>query len=334
MNVVNRPLSITGKAVIDPPFLLAPMAGVTHSAFRRLVADFGGQGALYTEMLSTTALVAENLQTSPFTKRRTSEGAVVYQLRMTGREDVGKVVEKLRSIDPFGIDINLGCPAPEVRKSGGGAGLFDDGEGLRKILADVRTHWNGILTVKCRLGRPRDDWKTVFSERMKLFEDSGVDAVTVHPRFSDEKLKRRARWELFPWIASLTGLPLVANGDIDRPETALQLLEDGGCKGLMIGRIAAVKPWIFREFRDGRVTVDYNDVWNRAVDYIMEDFRPEKAIGRIKQFSSYFARNFVYGHRFFKEIQGAHDLATIKTRATAFLSGKPEIEKFPSVMGI
>jgi tRNA-dihydrouridine synthase len=310
------------------------MAGITHSAFRRLVADFRGAGALCTEMLSTTALVAENLTSSPFTRRRPSEGDVVYQVRFTGAEDIPVIIDTLKSIDPFAIDINLGCPAPEIRRTGGGAALFDDGERLGKILEDVRKHWQGPLFVKCRLGRNRDGWQTVFAERMRLFEGSGVDAVTVHPRFSDEKLKRRARWNLFPWIASLTRLPVIANGDIPGPGPALALLGDGGCRALMIGRMAVVKPWIFREFSDGPLRVDYGEVWTRAFNYITEDFRPEKAIGRVKEFSSYFAQNFVYGHQFFKAIQGSPDLAAIRTRALAFLSGAPEVEKTPSVMGL
>jgi len=333
MNPFNQPLQINNTR-IDPPLMLAPMAGITHSAFRRLVADFGGYGALCTEMLSATALLAEDLLGSPFTRRRPSEGRVFYQLRLTGEEDIRRVIDKLKTIDPFGIDINLGCPAPEIRKSGGGQGLFDNGECLEKVIAGVRKEWLGPLTVKCRLGRPGNNWQSVFKDRMKLFEETGVDSITVHPRFSDEKLKRRARWDLFPWIAALSKLPIIVNGDITQPDAALLLLEKGCCKGLMIGRIAAVKPWIFREFCGEKLAVDYGEIWTREYGYIMEDFKPEKAIGRIKEFSSYFAQNFIYGHQFYKAVQGAKDLDTLKKRAVEFLKGGPEVEKEPSVMGL
>ena len=248
--------------------------------------------------------------------------------------NIAGIFGKIKTIEPFGIDINLGCPAPEIRRMGGGAELFDDYERLKKVLEGVRKHWRGLLTVKCRLGRRGNDWRTIFNDRMALFEDSGVDAAIVHPRFSDEKLKRRARWELFPWIASLTRLPIIANGDITSPGPARALLENGGCKGLMIGRMAAVKPWVFREFHGEPATIDYGDVWTRAFEYIMGDFSPEKAIGRIKEFSSYYARNFYYGHQFFKAIQGSPDLATIKSRGLDFLSREQEKEKIPSVMGL
>ena len=334
MNRIDRSLVIAGTAV-TPPLLCAPMAGITHSAYRRLVADFGGYGALFTEMLSARALIAENVARSPFTKKRPCEGRVFYQLRLTGSEDIGRVIEKLSSLEPFGIDINLGCPAPEIRKGGGGIGLFNDREKLCGVLDAVRHYWKGILTVKCRLGKRSDTWQKTFIDRLKIIGECGVDAITVHPRFSDEKLKRRARGELFPWIATQTKLPLIANGDITGATPAvLDLLTSGKCSGLMIGRFAAVKPWIFNEFAGESVNVDYLDVWTRFYDYVCEDFRPEKAIGRIKEFTAYFSRNFIYGHELFRKVQSAPDLATIKIRATEFLSASPAVEKETSVMGI
>jgi tRNA-dihydrouridine synthase B len=324
-----------GGATIDPPLLLAPMAGITHSAFRRLVADFGGHGALCTEMLSAPAVCSENLERSPFTKKRPCEGAVIYQLRLTGDENLPLTLDRLRSLEPLGIDVNLGCPAPEIRKCGGGTGLFSDRKRLARVLSGIRRHWSGPLTVKCRLGNRADNWQEVFADRLALFESIGIDAITVHPRFSDEKLKRVARWELFPWIASLTRLPIIANGDITRPDARTRaLLDSGRCQGLMIGRMAAVKPWIFSEFSGAAPSVDYCDIWDRFYGFVLDDFPPEKAIGRIKEFSAYFARNFKFGHDLFRLVQGANDLNTIKSRATAFLSSNPGVSKEPSVSGI
>jgi tRNA-dihydrouridine synthase B len=334
VNLSEQSLAIAGTPV-NPPLLCAPMAGITHSAFRRLVADFGGYGALSTEMLSARALVSENLTTSPFTKKRPCEGRVVYQLRLTGEEDFHRVGERLKTLEPFALDVNLGCPAPEIRKGGGGIELFDDREKLRSVLGAVRRYWKGIVTVKCRLGKPNEAWQENFTGCLKIMEDCGIDAITVHPRFSDEKLKRRARWELFPWITSQTRLPVIASGDIVAPTAAaLDLLASGKCSGLMIGRMAAVKPWIFREFGGETIKTDYLDVWTRFYEYVCEDFRPEKAIGRIKEFTAYFARNFIYGHELFRKVQSAPDLTAIKERAAEFLLMPPAVEREPSVMGI
>lgn len=337
MSIIDRAITIAGRTV-TPPFLCAPMAGITHSGYRRLLAGFGGYGALFTEMLSARALAAESLavtSVSPFTKKRLCEGRVIYQLSLAGDEGLCRVFGRLETLEPFGIDINLGCPAPEIRKSGGGEVLFNDRDRLVKVLEQARRQWKGILTVKCRLGRRSDKWQETFIDRLTIIEESGIDAVTVHPRFSDEKLKRRARWELFPWIAAQTKLPIIANGDITgATKPAFRLLTSGGCAGLMIGRFAAVKPWIFREFAGEQFTIDYRDVWTRFYDYTCEDFRPEKAIGRIKEFTAYYARNFIYGHELFRKVQSAPDLATLKNRAVGFLSASPAVEKEPSVMGI
>jgi tRNA-dihydrouridine synthase B len=334
VNLSEHRLQLGGN-VIAPPYFLAPMAGITHSAFRRLVADFGGHGALWTEMLSCAALCSENVLVSPFTKKRPAEGRVVYQLRCTGNEDIGRAVGKIAVLEPFAVDINLGCPAPEIRKGGGGIELFNNRDKLQAVLSSARRQWIGPLLAKCRLGKRADGWQEIFVDRLKLMEECGVDAVTVHPRFSDEKLKRNARGDLFPWIASSTKLPVIANGDIVAPTPqALALLSSGGCAGLMVGRMAAVKPWIFREFFGEPVTIDYLDVWGRFYEYTCEDFLPEKTIGRVKEFTAYFSRNFIYGHELFRRVQSAPDLATLKNRAIEFLSGAPAVEKEPSVMGI
>ena len=112
-------LSVDGKT-FAPALFLAPMAGVTHSAFRRLVSDFGGYGALTTEMLSSTAFLRENPAVSPFSRRRVCEGSVVYQLRTSGEDILEAAIVKLQEQNPSAIDINLGCPAPEIQKQASG----------------------------------------------------------------------------------------------------------------------------------------------------------------------------------------------------------------------
>ncbi|MDR0843442.1 MAG: tRNA-dihydrouridine synthase family protein, partial [Acidobacteriota bacterium] len=206
-------LRIDGKT-FAPAFFLAPMAGVTHSAFRRLLADFGGYGALTTEMLSATAFYQEDPAISPFSRRRACEGSVIYQLRTCGEDVLEAVMAKLEAQRPAAIDLNLGCPAPEIQKLASGAALFRDFRRLREVLRRIRTCYQGTLLVKCRLGDDPENWREPFVERLRLFEDYGVHAVTVHPRFSGEKLKRRARWREFPWIAAQTRLPVIGNGDV------------------------------------------------------------------------------------------------------------------------
>lgn len=323
MESINKPFILQNSS-ISPPLFCAPMAGLTHSAFRRLLADFRGYGCLYTEMLSAKALLVENLSQSPFTRKRSVEGKVVYQLKLSGNEPLKKIIERVMSIEPFAIDINLGCPAPAVKKDGCGKSLFDNLDLLRATLYKLREYWKGILTVKCRLGNNEPGWEDRFIARIRLFGQCGIDGICVHPRFSDEKLKREARWELFSWIRSQTAIPLIANGDIcDR--TALKLLSSGVCDALMIGRMGVVKPWIFRDMTGESGAIDYAEVWNRHLDYICEDFPAEKAIGRIKEFTSYYARNFFFGHELFRVVQSVSSIEQLRVKGNQFLSSDPQV---------
>jgi tRNA-dihydrouridine synthase B len=339
------PLHLKSLA-ISPPLFLAPMAGITHSAFRYLIAGFGGYGALYTEMLPGVRLLNEKVGFSPFTKRRPEEGIVFYQLALNGSEDIPAIIDRLNAVSCQAIDLNAGCPAPDIHKAGAGVGLFRDAKRFERVLTQLRTCWNGVLTVKCRLWQDEPEWKSRFLERLAIIEGCGADAFCVHPRFFDQKLKRTALWEHFGWIAAATRLPLIANGDICG---AGDILANPECfasvKGLMIGRMAAVKPWIFREITaglresgitttDAAAPVDYAQVWSRIYDYVIEDFAPSKAIGRLREFTHYFACNFFYGHQFERDVRNAASLEAMRVRALRFLSTNPKVLAEPSVVGI
>jgi len=321
-----KALNIDGKT-FAPALFLAPMAGVTHSAFRRLVSDFGGYGALTTEMLSTTAFFRENPAASPFSRRRACEGPVIYQLRTSGEDVLEAAILKLEAQNPAAIDINLGCPAPEIQKQASGAALFRDFERLRKVLSRIRAVYKGTLFVKCRLGDVSENWRAPFVERLRLFEDYGVDAVTVHPRFSNEKLKRRARRQEFTWIAAQTRLPVIGNGDIRSPRDVIEHCEFfEPLAGLMLGRIVAQKPWIFREFSGlPPLHISHAEVWDRLCRYTLEDFPPEKAIGRMKEFTAYFAQNFFFGHELFRESRRARNIEDLRDAALSFLESGPRL---------
>ena len=312
---------------LAPALFLAPMAGVTHSAFRRLLADYGGYGALFTEMVSASAFLREDSGRSPFTKRRANEGPVIYQFRISGQEDLEAVLRKAEGLDAFALDLNLGCPAPKIQQQASGAALFRDFERLKDVLARIRKAYAGTLTVKCRLGDDPERWREPFLERLRLFEDSGVHALTVHPRYSGEMLKRHARWSEFPWIVARTKLPVIGNGDVCTPqdlEARREWFEP--LAGLMLGRVVAVKPWIFREFAGLPVPdIDHAEVWERFYRYTLEDFPPDRAYGRLKEFTYYFARNFFFGHELDKGIQRAETAAGIREAALRFLSARPQL---------
>lgn len=328
--------SLTLRGVsLAPALFCAPMAGITHSAFRRLLSDYGGYGALWTEMLSAKNILQESVLASPWLKRRPQEKRLIYQLLVVDTHRLQETMDCLAKLQPDGIDLNMACPAPTIRKQGGGATLFEDMPRLREILRVLRHAFSGPLTVKTRLGRQTDDWRDKLRDRLHLLEDEGVDALTLHPRFAEEKLKRSARHALYAEIASETRLPIIANGDmVSRDYVVERAGQIAPAAGLMFGRIVAAQPWFFAQWHNPAMPVDYLAVWNRFCDYVTEDFPEGQVLGRIKIFTPYFARNFLFGHTFFAHIQSARDPATARARGSDFLSNAPALATQVTLEGI
>lgn len=322
-------------AVFSPALFCAPLAEVTHSAFRRLVAEFGGCGALFTEMLSGREVLREDLANSPYTKRRPVEKKVFYQLMFRPDDPVERIIGKLAQINPDGIDINLACYAPVIRQIEAGASLFENPVALASVLQAARRSWSGPLTVKIRLGSSTHGAEDRFVERLKIIEEAGIDAITLHTRFFEDKFKRRARHELFRWAVSLTRLPIIANGDIAGPKTVRDnphLFES--IAGIMIGRMAVARPWIFAAWNEP-MEIDVPAVWWKMFQYICEDFTdPKDAMERIELFTSYYARNFHFGHTFHMGIHNAKSLDAMRARAEQFFSTPQAVFDEPNLMGL
>jgi tRNA-dihydrouridine synthase len=311
------------------------MAGVTHSAFRRLVADFGGYDALFTEMILGKAVLHRQADSSPFSRKRECEGEVVFQLLLTGEEDIPAIVGKLSRLGPAGLDLNAACPAPEVRKYGSGFSLFLDPSRFRRVLNALRRNWPGPLSVKVRLGNSADSWRRHFFEILSIAQAEGVDFIVLHPRFADEKLKRPARWDVIPEVRQACRIPLVVNGDIvSLADFKANPCTLGLADGLMIGRMAAVKPWIFAECNGGAPDISYSKIWEKFYDYVLEDFPEEQVLGHLKVFSAYFARNFFFGHLFISRIQHLNDHRILREHALEFLGGDPQTSLRPSLAAI
>lgn len=328
------PLTLRG-VVFDPALFCAPMAAITHSAFRRLLADFGGYGALFTEMLSAKTILVEDRKRSAFLKRRPQEGKVIYQLLAWETHRLDETIERLSLLKPDGLDLNLACSAPKVLSAKGGAALCDDPQRLTGIVRVMRKHFAGPLFAKLRLGREAAGWRERLGERLRLLEGEGVDAVILHPRFHEEKFKRSARHRLYAELASETRLPIIASGDLGGPEDCRALkAELAPAAGVMIGRMAAACPWVFARWRDPGLKVDHAQVWRRLCAYVAEDFEPTQALSRLKVIAPYFARNLFFGHRFFVAVHTAPDLAAVRERTERFFSVPPRLCLSVAVNGI
>ncbi|HFQ80649.1 MAG TPA: tRNA-dihydrouridine synthase family protein, partial [Desulfobacterales bacterium] len=207
------------------------------------------------------------------------------------------------------IDLNLACPAPNIARRRAGGHLLSDLKLTDAIIKAVRQAAPQAMTVKIRLGRKPD--LVFLKELAAVIEGNGVDAVTLHPRLTTEKLKRRARWEYIGHLKEMVKIPVIGNGDVNSREDCLKMTAQTGCDGVMIGRAAVRRPWIFAEICGIEQIISpefllrtYEELFNEIINF----FPPRMAIGRIKEFTWHFSTNLKFGHRLAARMQSLKDL--------------------------
>ncbi|MGO9687296.1 MAG: tRNA dihydrouridine synthase [Syntrophobacteraceae bacterium] len=308
---------------ITPPLLLAPMAGLTHSALRQIVFGFGGIGLLSTEMLSAKRLPTESPRVSPFLIRTGSEKPLSYQLLISTTQELAPAIAVLQELKADAIDLNMGCPAPAVGKIGAGIRLMEQPEHVRCLVAEARKLTTLPLTAKIRIGIELDEKK--LKTFCTMLEDEGIDMLSIHARLKNESFARRPRWECIAKVKEWLKIPIIANGGIFSVEDAENCLRVTGADGLMLGRGAAIKPWLFAKIaRDlfgyeiAEPTVSLPVVYSNYIDLLNELFRPEYRLGRLKEFTHYFARNYQFGHHLASKVQTSDSMDEARERADVF----------------
>ncbi len=321
MTILRQSITIRGL-LIDPPLFLAPMAGLTHTALRRIISGFGGIGLLSTEMLSARRLPAENPEISPYLIRASSERPLSYQLLTARPGEPGRAIDALHRCAADAIDLNMGCPAPAVGRFGAGIGLMANPEQARSLVVEARKRTALPLTAKIRLGEDLDDGKLL--QFCRMLEGEGIDMISVHARLKEESLARRPRWERIAGIKQKLAIPVIANGGIFSAVDAEECLRVSEADGLMIGRAAAAKPWLFAEIardvygRDIAATdVILPSIYGQFISHL-DALRPEYRLGRLKQFTHYFAKNYPFGHYLASRVQSSGSMEEAKERAMQF----------------
>ncbi|HUJ18988.1 MAG TPA: tRNA-dihydrouridine synthase family protein [Nitrospirota bacterium] len=308
---------------IHPPLLLAPMAGLTHSALRQTIIGFGGVGLLSTEMLGAKRLPTESARVSPYLIRTASEKPLSHQLLVASVEEVAPALEVLHALKADAVDLNMGCPAPAVGRIGAGFGLMEQPEDARRIVEEARKRTSLPLTAKIRIGIALDDRK--LKAFCTMLQDAGIDMLSVHARLKDESFARRPRWECIARIREWLSIPVVANGGIFSVKDAEHCLRVSGADGLMLGRGAATRPWLFAEIaRDlfgctiTEPAVSLPAVYGNFIDLLNGLFRPEYRLGRLKEFTHYFAQNYKFGHHLATRVQTSNSVDEARERAGLF----------------
>ena len=345
-----------GAVTISPATVLAPMAGVTDTVFRRFIRNLGGCGLIMTEFTSADGVLrAKDQKAKRYLHFYEDEHPISAQLFGS---DPQVMAEAARVVEDLGfdlVDLNLGCPAKKVVKCNGGSGLLRDLPRIGGIFEAVRRAVTIPFTVKFRAGWNDDE--IVCVELAKMAEDCGLCAVALHARTREQGYGGRARWEWIAAVKDAVKVPVIGNGDIRVPEDACAMVAATGCDTVMIGRTAPANPWIFRQIQQycaalksqpspqngegwgtlgeagGTPVTPYHepseaDRYEMIRTYfrmLIEEELPD-ATGKMKQFASWFTHGVPGGAGLRKAIYDAKTAPEILARVEEFFETRLAVE--------
>ena len=278
-------------------FQLAPMAELSHRALRELIESFNSPPDEYfTEMISAGALSGGGPFEAWYLDNGPCPEKLVYQIASGDSELLARAVSILDQNECLGIDINMGCSAPAITRTGAGARWMADIEKAGALIRQLRPLSGRRLSVKLRIGLS-DDFAHLVGFCRRL-EEEGIDLITLHPRTAREKFKRKARWDYVSALRKELHIPLAGNGDI--ASAGEMLRRSGECDAVMVGRLAVRRPWVFAEARgfapDMSSPAFIKETGLRFLELLARHQPPEFHLSRALRFFNYFCDNLKWGN--------------------------------------
>ncbi len=310
------------NVLIRPAAILAPMAGITDTVFRRFIKRLGGCGLIMSEFVSSEGLVRGSFRSERYLHYTEDERPVSAQIFGADPEHLADAARHIQDLGFDLVDLNLGCPAKKVVKCGG-SGLLRDLPLLERILRAVRAAVSLPFTIKIRIGW--DDNEIVAVPVAQMAEACGVEVIAVHGRTRLQGYSGHARWDVIGEVKRSVRIPVIGNGDVMTPRDAEALYEATGCDAVMIGRAAPSNPWIFRQMQEYFASGTWQepteaDRYQLIRDYyamLVEEEMPG-AIGKMKQFASWFTHGVRNGSVLRHNVQSARDAREVLERVDEF----------------
>jgi len=295
-----------GNVEIENNVVLAPMAGICNSAFRRIIREMGA-GLIYAEMVSDKALVYENQKTEDMLYMTEYERPISQQIFGSDKEsfiEAAKIIyEKMK---PDIIDINMGCPVPKVAVSAqAGAALLKNPEKIYEIVKGIKDAVPIPVTVKIRSGWDNKSINAV--EVAKVCEKAGASAICVHPRTRSQRYEGNADWNIIKEVKEAVSIPVIGNGDIKTVYDAKRMIEETNCDAVMIGRASLGNPWLIRDIvkylSKGIEPISISkeeriDMCFKHLDYLLEFKREKTAVLEMRSHIAWYL----------KGLEGANDV--------------------------
>lgn len=336
-STIERPV-LGGQ--VNFPVCLAPMVGLTHVAFRRLLREYLPEGAVTiwpTEMLNSRRIPGENLATTPETLRTSDETHLVPQI--LGNEEIPiaqSVVRLEKEWGASGIDINMGCPVKKALSHNYGVALMGDPDYAAEVVRITTRNTSLPVSVKLRAGHQNDHEYLI--RFVRGLEEAGASWICLHPRTTEMKRRGNADWSQIRMVREKVAIPVIGNGDIQVAEDALNLRAETGCDMAMVGRALTARPWLLWQVgealdfppppgRTGRAPrtreeegAEYGRALMRLADLMSEHFREDLALRKFRFFVRTGGPWLMFGHDLYAKSTKAKTMLEVKAALVQFFA--------------